>query len=550
MEPHNHLLTSGNSLKRACSSSPEIEGTDKRPSKRFLANMASQMQAKPSTSRLEKQFHKMMEKSILTDKAGHISPNLIPNFNKRGRNKLVDEPMTTIPTAVSATNALASEKGANINVINEKTNDWISPNKTCKLRVNDKQDTSILTTNSFDSLIDETEASDNDGESEHQSTGNHGDSEHPGDKRKTSAKPSQKNIKRSGTGKMPPINCTGTNIKNLVTQLAAIKKDSYHIRTIELFEYQIITTDMPTHMSIRSALKKANIKYYTYTPTQEKNKLIILKGISSEYNKEEVMNDIAELNIPNVTTMKIIQLGNKESSSKTNDNKPYTATYLIQVTKDSVIKNLINTKKILQQDVRWETYRKNKVFQCRNCQRVGHSSAGCGLGYRCVKCLDEHEPGKCPRNGADKKTTKPSCVNCNKEGHAANYRGCPYLMFAQEKLNEWKGAKIENKEETNKIRRTNSKTKAERFSYDKVQKNCCDEQALTIMPSRNRSNENTLEIHGNGNKGLDKLESLFSNFKNEIFNQMRENNNTTQTQIREQNRKIDFILDNLNLKWE
>lgn len=42
-----------------------------------------------------------------------------------------------------------------------------------------------------------------------------------------------------------------------------------------------------------------------------------------------------------------------------------------------------------------------------------HASSECGLGYRCVESVEKHEPGQCPRNGANKNTTKASCINCH-----------------------------------------------------------------------------------------------------------------------------------------
>lgn len=62
---------------------------------------------------------------------------------------------------------------------------------------------------------------------------------------------------------------------------------------------------------------------------------------------------------------------------------------------------------------------------------MGHSSANCNLGYRCVKCAGTHEPGNCPHNTASNKDTSTSTyVNCN-SNHPANYRGCKYLKLAQ-----------------------------------------------------------------------------------------------------------------------
>ena len=63
---------------------------------------------------------------------------------------------------------------------------------------------------------------------------------------------------------------------------------------------------------------------------------------------------------------------------------------------------------------------------------MGHSSANCHLGYRCVKCAETHTPGQCKRTKSDESV--PYCVKCKSNGHVASYRGCPYLIVAQNTL--------------------------------------------------------------------------------------------------------------------
>lgn len=65
-------------------------------------------------------------------------------------------------------------------------------------------------------------------------------------------------------------------------------------------------------------------------------------------------------------------------------------------------------------------------MQCLNCQHFGHTAKNFSRRFRCIKCPDKHEPGKCPTDEhtrEDINRRKPSCVNCGKN-HPANYRGC------------------------------------------------------------------------------------------------------------------------------
>jgi hypothetical protein len=74
--------------------------------------------------------------------------------------------------------------------------------------------------------------------------------------------------------------------------------------------------------------------------------------------------------------------------------------------------------------VRWAKFQpsQRRPTQCHRCQRFGHSANNCSLPFRCVKCLETHEPGQCARKTRD---GLPSCVNCQVEGHASNSTTCP-----------------------------------------------------------------------------------------------------------------------------
>ena len=74
-------------------------------------------------------------------------------------------------------------------------------------------------------------------------------------------------------------------------------------------------------------------------------------------------------------------------------------------------------------EVKWEVMKKanKRVTQCYRCQKLGHTSANCGLPARCVKCSSAHVQSDCP-----KATTKgkANCCNCG-GNHPASFRGCP-----------------------------------------------------------------------------------------------------------------------------
>ncbi|OXU16259.1 hypothetical protein TSAR_009039 [Trichomalopsis sarcophagae] len=105
---------------------------------------------------------------------------------------------------------------------------------------------------------------------------------------------------------------------------------------------------------------------------------------------------------------------------------------------DSTANDLTAIKSLAYQRIKWELLRKKEIYQCRKCQRLGHTSSNCGLKYRCVKCKNDHKPGEC---GIAKESVNKSAlyrVNCEEYGHPASYRGCPFIKFSSSIKNDIK----------------------------------------------------------------------------------------------------------------
>lgn len=87
-------------------------------------------------------------------------------------------------------------------------------------------------------------------------------------------------------------------------------------------------------------------------------------------------------------------------------------------------------KAFLFQRAYWEWFRKKSIFQCRHCQRIGHSASNCHLTPRCGKCAGNQLAKECKYTV----NTNPGllkCANCAMEGHPASYQGCLYLKTAK-----------------------------------------------------------------------------------------------------------------------
>lgn len=247
----------------------------------------------------------------------------------------------------------------------------------------------------------------------------------------------QQRAKRTATSsavpKPPPITTMGKSLKEVTDILiegSAESKDKFHLRETTSSDKDkvkittfitILTKDKETYDTFIAILKSKEIEYYSYTPKNEKPKTLVLKYLKGNFTDEEVKSELKSRTWENVEILKV----NKTSFTK--DKK--SPVFLVQISNKSSIKELTKVDVILYQKVKWEPLRKNEVFQCTKCQRLGHASTNCALVFRCVKCGESHEPKQCKINkDSDRNLLK--CANCGQSGHPANYRGCPYFKNA------------------------------------------------------------------------------------------------------------------------
>ena len=148
--------------------------------------------------------------------------------------------------------------------------------------------------------------------------------------------------------------------------------------------------------------------------------MFVLKG-HYYISTEELLARLKDLNVPAIA----VTFLNKSTENPS---------YLVHFPKDTINIFALNQQhKIIENlIIRWEKFNKSKkhITQCYNCQLFGHSAINCGRKFRCIKCLDQHEPGKCSRLSTEG-TAK--CVNCNGD-HPANHTKCKTYISYKEKL--------------------------------------------------------------------------------------------------------------------
>lgn len=253
-----------------------------------------------------------------------------------------------------------------------------------------------------------------------------------------------------------------------------------------------------------------------------------MKGVFGAFPEESIMKELSEMNIDQINLIKV-----KALTKELDPNKP--ATYLVILSNDSVMSNLTSIRKLMYQSIRWVSYRKNKIFQCRNCQLTDHSSKNCSLKYRCVKCTDEHKPGECPKK--DLPDSVPQCVNCGKEGHPASFRGCEFLMFAEEKY------------QARKTNSDNKRVEKAQKIHQQVKPNLSCRNVVANDNNTSQSDFPRIPQRGyNVHKQLS-IEDLLDEHAKKIIDSLSDKIGTIANKVDVNSRKIEIIAEKLQLSW-
>lgn len=210
-------------------------------------------------------------------------------------------------------------------------------------------------------------------------------------------------------------------ISNYISAMQFLSKPMIKINAKHV---QVICRTNEDKMKIIQMLKEKVLKYWTFTEPEDKSTIFVLRG----YFKTDPANLLASLVDEGIDVKAVTFL-------KDNDDFPE---YLIHFEKNKIQLNTLMHvhKSIGCIIVRWSTLDKarKRPTQCHRCQSWGHSARNCGKDFRCVKCTEQHAPGKdnCNRKSRDG-TAK--CVNCNGD-HPANSRQCPAYLKYQEKISK------------------------------------------------------------------------------------------------------------------
>lgn len=220
------------------------------------------------------------------------------------------------------------------------------------------------------------------------------------------------------SSKIPPVDIWTDNRSDTQTTIQnALPPNSCLFQRVNNTKFRVLPTDAQTRQKVIEIAKEQKFEYNTYTPSEEKMVNVLIKGLDHIDDSKVIEAALAAKGFAPYKIQKHITGYMRKNSIKSN-------LWLIVLQPNTDTAELFRIKSIESAIIKFEFLRKPKVIQCKRCQRFNHSASNCQLPYRCVKCTNTHEPGKCLSEAKGNKF-KPKCVNC-KGNHTANdAANCP-----------------------------------------------------------------------------------------------------------------------------
>lgn len=233
--------------------------------------------------------------------------------------------------------------------------------------------------------------------------------------------------------KPPLIYLREKNSNSLIKKLvSAIGEKSFHVMPLKrgnIDETKIQIYSENNYRKIIADFEKNKMVYYTYQLKSAKGMQIVLKGIDSSVDPEEVKialieNEFKVKNVANIRNRERVPQPMFRVELEPNDVK----------LKKNECHPVYNLKFLLHRKITVEEpHKRSGPVQCHNCQEYGHTKTYCKLPSVCVVCGELHGTNKCNKPKDDQKHKK--CSNCG-GNHTANYRGCPVFSFVKQSLNK------------------------------------------------------------------------------------------------------------------
>lgn len=248
---------------------------------------------------------------------------------------------------------------------------------------------------------------------------------------------SYKNTKNENRVKIQPIHVKNADFKMLYDLL--IKHIGLNKFTINQINgnVKIFSNTMETYRDIGGLFRSKSIKFHTYLHDDEKRTCFLIRGLP-EISLGPVRNELIRYGLPSDIHISEFISGYQRQHPEIK-HKCLIKMILPPKTNANILKSI---KTIFGIAVSFEKFNSNGIIQCKRCQNYFHTASRCFLEFRCVKCLDPHEPGKCAKSI----DAPPLCVNCSGQHSANDHQNCQFFIEKiQPKLsNNKSGINIQN----------------------------------------------------------------------------------------------------------
>lgn len=232
--------------------------------------------------------------------------------------------------------------------------------------------------------------------------------------------------------KPPPIYIREPSSSKLVAELKSlIGENNFYLVDLKrgkIRETKVQVSDEVKYCQVVSWLDGKGSHYYTYQLKSAKGLRVIIKGIDSDVDPNDIISDLKTKGFDVKTAHNVL-----------NKSKIPQPMFKIELTPESSkipkgkIHPIYHVKYILHRKVTIdEPYKRTTMVQCQNCQEFGHTKSYCKLLNVCVACGDLHPTKDCEKKKDDPTTRK--CSNCG-GNHTANYRGCPVYVALNRNTN-------------------------------------------------------------------------------------------------------------------
>lgn len=225
----------------------------------------------------------------------------------------------------------------------------------------------------------------------------------------------------------PPINVSNvTDFNNFSKKILEVAS-SAQFKTVASNDLKVTMQNEDDYRKVKKFIELQNseesefkgIVYHTYQLKSEKSYRAVIRGLHPTCDENDIKNELIELgHEPSKITNIIKKIKSKDGES-TVIKYPL---FLIELKQKENNKEIFSVTNLLHSKIIVEQLRQTKnIPQCMNCQQLGHTKNFCNRESVCVKCAGKHKTEQCTKKG----NATPKCALCNKDGHTANYKGCP-----------------------------------------------------------------------------------------------------------------------------